>query len=78
MIVSDGNDVGRNVGRYIIILGFNDGKGSYGIIIVFVVYFGSMFEEMRVEVENVIGVGFMFGGMMEKKGYLMVSNGLFG
>lgn len=78
LTVSDGNDVGRNVGRHITTLGLNDGKGSHGTTTVLVVHLGSTLEETRVEVENVTGVGLTSGGATEKKGHLTVSNGLLG
>jgi len=78
LAISDGNDVGGNVGRHITTLGLNDGEGSHGATAVGLVHLGSTLEETRVEVENVTGVSLTSGGTTEKEGHLTVGNGLLG
>jgi hypothetical protein len=54
--ISDGNDVGGNVGRHITTLGLNDGQSSERTTTELVVHLGRTLEETRVEVEDVTGV----------------------
>lgn len=56
--VSDGDHVGWNVGRYVTGLGFDDGQGGQRSTSVGVGHLGSTFEQTRVKVEYITGVGF--------------------
>jgi hypothetical protein len=78
LTISDGNDVGRNVGRDITTLGLNDGKGSQGTSTELVVHLGGTLEQTRVEVENVTGVSLTSRGTTEEQRHLSVSDGLLG
>lgn len=77
LTISDGNDVGGNVGGHITTLGLNDGQGSHGTTTVgLLVHLGGTLEETRVEVEDITGVGLTSGGTTEEERHLTVSNGL--
>jgi hypothetical protein len=78
LTISDGNDVGRNVGRNITTLGLNDGKGSHGTTTKLVVHLGGTLEQTRVQVENVTGVSLTSRGTSEKQRHLSVSDSLLG
>jgi len=78
LTVSDGNDVGGNVGRDITTLGLNDGQGSEGTSTVGLVHLGGTLKQTGVQVENVTGVGLTTGGTTQKQGHLTVGNGLLG
>lgn len=78
LTVSDGDDVGGNVGGDITTLGLNDGEGSEGTTTVLLVHLGGTLKETRVEVENVTGVGLTTRGTTEQQGHLTVGDGLLG
>ena len=66
LAVSDGNDVGGNVGRHITSLGLDDGEGSHGSTLEVGVELGGTLEETRVEVEHITGVSLTTRGTCEK------------
>jgi len=76
--VSDRNNVGRDISRDISSLGLDNGEGGEGASSVVLVHLGGSFEQTRMEVENISGVGFSTGGSSEEQGHLSVSNGLLG
>merc|ERR1712226_1484382 len=76
--VSDGDDVGGNVGGHITGLGLNDGERGQGATAASVGHFGCAFQETGVEVENVTGVGLTSWGSTEQEGHLSVGDGLLG
>ena len=78
LTISDGNDVGGNVGGHITTLGLDDGQSSQGATAVLVVHLGGTLQETRVEVENVTGVGLTSGGTPQKQGHLTVGDSLLG
>jgi len=78
LAVSDGNDVGGNVGRHVTTLGLNDGQSSEGTTTVGLVHLGGTLQQTGVEVEDVTGVGLTTGGTTQKQGHLTVGNGLLG
>lgn len=52
LAISDGNDVGWNVGGHITTLGLNDWKGSERTLAEVLVHLGGTLEETGVQVEN--------------------------
>ena len=78
LAVSDGNDVGGDIGGHITGLGLDDGEGSEGAGAEGVAHLGSTLEETRVEVEDVTGVGLTSRRTAEEERHLTVGNGLFG
>lgn len=78
LAISDGNDVGRNVGRDITTLGLNDGQSSHGTTAKGLVHLGGTLEKTRVEVEDITGVGLTSGRTTEEERHLTVGNGLLG
>ena len=78
LAVSDGNNVGGNVGGHITSLGLNDGEGGEGTGTVVVVHLGGALEETGMEVEHISGVGLTTRGATEEEGHLAVSDGLLG
>lgn len=88
LIIGNGDYVGWNECRNVICLSFDNWQCGQRIGFFFYFIFGegfnvfgvnmcSMFQQMRVEVENVVWECFMFWWMMEQQGDLMVSNSLF-
>src|SRR5699024_4110605 len=78
LTVSNGNDVGGNVGRHITTLGLNDGKGSERATTLAVVHLGGTLQETGVEVENVTGERLTTRGTTEQQRHLTVGDGLLG
>merc|ERR1712157_502534 len=78
LTVSDGNNVGWDVGGHITGLGLNDWEGGQGTSSEIVRDLGGTLQETGVEVENVTGVGLTSWGTTEKEGHLAVSDGLLG
>lgn len=75
--ISDGDDVGGNVGRHITSLGFNNWQGGQGTTTEGVVHLGCSLEKTRVKVEDVTGVGLTTWGSPQQEGHLSVGHGLF-
>jgi len=78
LTISDGNNIGGNVGRHITSLGLNDGEGSEGTVTVVLVHLGGTLEETGMEIENITGVSLTTWGTSQKEGHLTVSNSLLG
>ena len=78
LTVSDGNDVGDDIGSDVIGEGLDDGEGGDGTTTLGGGEHGSALKETRVEVEDITRVGFTTGGTAEKEGELTVGNGLLG
>jgi hypothetical protein len=76
LAISDGNDVGGNVGRHVTTLGLNDGQSSERTTTKLVVHLGRALKETRVEVENVTGVSLTPGRAAQEQTHLTVGNGL--
>merc|ERR1740131_170858 len=76
--VSDGNDIGGDVGRHITGLGLNDGEGSQGTTAHGVRHLGSSLQQTGVKVENVTGVGLTTWGTSQQQRHLSVGYGLLG
>lgn len=74
LAVGDRDDIGRNVGRNITTLRFDDGQSSHGTATVLVVHLGGTLEQTRVEVENVTGVGLTSGGTTQQQRHLSGRN----
>merc|ERR1712088_551365 len=78
MAVSDGDDVGGNVGGHVTGLGLNDGQGSQGATAHGVGHLGSTLKQPGVEVEDITGVSLTAWGTTEQEGHLSVGDGLLG
>merc|ERR1719464_1485787 len=76
--VSDGNDIGGDVGRHITGLGLNDGEGSQGTTAHSVRHLGGSLQQTGVKVENVTGVGLTTGRTSQQQRHLSVGHGLLG
>merc|ERR1712018_136866 len=76
--VSDGDDVGGNVGGHITSLGLDDGKGSEGATSHGVGHLGGTLKQPGVKVEDITGVSLTAWGTPEQQGHLPVSDGLLG
>lgn len=76
--VSDGDDVGGNVGRYVTSLGLDDGESSEGTTTQGLVHLGGTLKKTGVKVEDVTGVGLTTGGSPQQQGHLTVGHGLLG
>merc|ERR1719384_119770 len=78
LAVSDGNDVGGDVGGHVTSLGLDDGQGSEGATSHGVGHLGSTLKQPGVEVENVTGVSLTAWGTPEQQGHLPVGDSLLG
>merc|ERR1719341_1960804 len=76
--VSDGNDIGGDVGRNVTGLSLNDGQSGEGAATHGVTHLGSSLQQTGVEVEHISGVGLTTGGTSQQKGHLSVGHGLLG
>mmetsp|Transcript_2781 Transcript_2781/g.4206 ORF Transcript_2781/g.4206 Transcript_2781/m.4206 type:complete len:523 (+) Transcript_2781:251-1819(+) len=76
--ISNGNNVSRNVSRYISSLCLNDGKGGEGSSSGATVHLSSTLKKTRVKVENISRVSLTSRGTTEKKRHLTVGNSLLG
>merc|ERR1719500_2410709 len=74
--VSDGNDIGGDVGRHVTGLGLNDGQSGKGAATHGVTHLGSSLQQTGVEVEHISGVGLTTGGTPQQKGHLSVGHGM--
>merc|ERR1712088_718229 len=78
LAVSDGDDIGGNVGGHVTSLGLNDGQGSQGATTHSVGHLGSTLKQSGVEVEDITGVSLTAWGTPEQQRHLPVSDGLLG
>merc|ERR1712079_650574 len=78
LAVSDGDDIGGNVGGHITSLGLDDGQGGEGATSHGVGHLGSTLKQPGVEVEDVTGVSLTAWGTPEQQRHLPVSDGLLG
>jgi len=78
LAISNGNNVGGNVGRHITSLGLNDGQGSQGTVTVHLVHLGGTLEQTRMQVEHITGVSLTTWGSSQEEGHLTVGNSLLG
>ena len=78
LAVSDGDDIGGDIGGHITSLGLNDGKGGQGASTVVLVHLGCTLEKTRVKIEDITWVSLTTGRSSEKKGHLTVGDGLLG
>ena len=76
--VSDGNDIGGDVGRHVTGLGLNDGQSGEGAATHGVTHLGSSLQQTGVEVEHISGVGLTTGRTPQQKRHLSVGHGLLG
>ena len=76
--VSDGDDVGRDVGGHVTSLGLDDGESSERAAAHGVAHLGSSLQQTGVEVEDVTGVGLTTGGTSQQQRHLSVGHGLLG
>merc|ERR1712205_254938 len=78
LAVSDGDDVGGDVGGHITGLGLNDGQGGEGATSHGVGHLGGTLKQPGVEVEDVTGVSLTAWGTPEQQRHLPVGDGLLG
>lgn len=76
LTVSDGNDIGGNIGRDITTLGLDNGQSSHGTATKLVVHLGSTLQETGVQIEDITGVSLTSGGTTEQQRHLTVGNSL--
>ena len=76
--VSDGDDVGRDVGGHVTSLGLDDGESSERAAAHGVAHLGSSLQETGVKVEHITGVGLTTGGTSQQQRHLSVGHGLLG
>merc|ERR1712087_943158 len=78
LAVSDGDDVGGDVGRHVSSLGLDDGESSEGATAHGVAHLGSSLQQTGVKVEHITGVGLTTGGTSQQQSHLPVGHGLLG
>ena len=78
LAVSDGDDVGGNVGGHITSLGLDDGQGGEGATSHSVGHLGGTLKQPGVKVEDITGVSLTAWGTPEQQRHLPVSDGLLG
>ena len=78
LAVSDGDDVGGDVGGHVTGLGLNDGQGGEGATSHGVGHLGGTLKQPGVEVEDVTGVSLTAWGTPEQQRHLPVGDGLLG
>ena len=76
--VSDGDDVGRDVGGHVTSLGLDDGESSERAAAHGVAHLGSSLQQTGVEVEHVARVSLTAGGTSQQQRHLSVGHGLLG
>ena len=76
--VSDGDDIGGDVGGHVTSLGLDDGEGSQGASSHGVGHLGGSLQQTGVEIEDVTGVGLTTWGTSQQQGHLSVGHGLLG
>src|SRR5262245_29803379 len=74
--VGDRNDVGRDIGGHVVRLRLDDGKRRERSALVGVVHLGGAFEQPRVQIEYVAGIGFAAGRTAQQQRHLAVGDGL--
>jgi len=78
LTVSDGDDIGGDVGRHVTSLGLDDGESSEGAAAHGVAHLGSSLQQTGVEVEDITGVSLTTRGTSQQKRHLSVGHGLLG
>ena len=78
LAVSDGDDIGGDVGGHVTGLGLNDGQGGEGATSHGVGHLGSTLKQPGVEVEDITGVSLTAWGTPEQQRHLPVGDGLLG
>ena len=76
LTVSDGNDIGGDVGRHIAGLGLDDREGSEGATAKVLVHLGSSLQQTGVEVEHITRVGLTTRRTTQQQRHLTVGNSL--
>merc|ERR1712073_1945 len=78
LAVSDGDDIGGDVGGHITSLGLDDGQGGEGATSHGVGHLGGTLKQPGVKVEDITGVSLTAWGTPEQQRHLPVSDGLLG
>merc|ERR1711953_35936 len=76
--VSDGDDVGGDVGRHVTSLGLDNRESSEGAAAHSIAHLGSSLQQTRVKVEHITRVGLTAGGTSQQQRHLSVGHGLLG
>src|SRR6201996_1204690 len=78
LAVGDRNDVGRNVGRHVVGLGFDDRQRRQRARALILVQLGGALEQAGMQIEHVARVGFAARRAAQQQRHLAVSDGLLG
>ena len=78
LAISDGDDIGGDIGGHITSLGLDDGEGGQGAGSVGLVHLGCTLEKTRMEIEDITWVSLTTGRSSEEEGHLTVSDSLLG
>merc|ERR1712088_732312 len=78
LTVSDGDDIGGDVGRHVTSLGLNDGESSEGAATHGITHLGSSLQQTGVKVEDITGVSLTTRGTSQQQRHLSVGHGLLG
>src|SRR5690606_34274702 len=78
LAVGDRNHVGRDVGRHVVGLGFDDRQGRQRARAVVLVQLGRTLQQAAVQVEDVARVGFTARRTAQQQRHLAISHGLLG
>lgn len=76
--ISNGNNVGGDIGGDVTGLGLDDWESGEGSSSVLLVELGGSLEETRVEIEHISWVGLSTGWSSQQEGHLSVGDGLLG
>src|SRR5262249_22451218 len=74
--VGDRDDVGRDVGGYVVRLRLDDGKRRERACLVVIVHLGGALEQARVQIEHVAGIGLASRRTPQEQRHLPVRDGL--
>ena len=78
LTIGNGNDVGRNVGRDVAVLGLDDRQCRHGAVTVLLGHLDGTLEQTRVQVEDVARIGLASGRTMQRQRHLTVGHSLLG
>jgi hypothetical protein len=76
--VSDGNNVGGDIGGHITSLGLDNGEGCQAAATIIFIHFGRSFKQSAVQIKHITGVGFSTWGSSQQERHLSVGHGLLG
>ena len=77
MPVSDRDHIGRDIGRHVIGLGFDNRQGGHGTGAEIIVHFGSALQQARMQKEHIPRIGFAPRRAAQQQRHLPIGHGLF-